>query len=165
MSPSPSKEASDYAVGYGRPPRHTRFQKGRSGNPSGRRKFSESARGQHILAQELKRTYTVREGDKIARIPASQAVIRSIVLSALKGKASAQKILFAVLEQQAEPAQNGPQNINVRFVEPNNLRLENLSDAELNGLERLLEKAESSKDLLLRHLSDAELERIARGEV
>jgi len=29
-------EKRDYAVGYGRPPRHTRFEKGRSGNPKGR---------------------------------------------------------------------------------------------------------------------------------
>lgn len=27
-----------YAVGYGKPPHHTRFQKGKSGNPAGRRK-------------------------------------------------------------------------------------------------------------------------------
>jgi hypothetical protein len=26
----------DYEVGYGRPPRHTRFKPGRSGNPRGR---------------------------------------------------------------------------------------------------------------------------------
>lgn len=27
---------ADYEVGYGKPPRHTRFQPGRSGNPRGR---------------------------------------------------------------------------------------------------------------------------------
>jgi hypothetical protein len=29
--------AADYEVGYGRPPVHTRFRKGQSGNPRGRR--------------------------------------------------------------------------------------------------------------------------------
>ena len=30
----------EYAVGKGRPPQHTRFRKGQSGNPTGRRKGS-----------------------------------------------------------------------------------------------------------------------------
>ena len=32
----PSDKESDYEVGYGKPPRHSRFVKGRSGNPRGR---------------------------------------------------------------------------------------------------------------------------------
>ena len=32
----PSDKKGDYEVGYGKPPRNTRFQKGQSGNPSGR---------------------------------------------------------------------------------------------------------------------------------
>jgi hypothetical protein len=33
----------EYQVGYGKPPRHTRFKKGRSGNPSGRPRKPEPA--------------------------------------------------------------------------------------------------------------------------
>jgi Family of unknown function (DUF5681) len=40
----------DTKVGYKRPPRHTRFQPGRSGNPRGRQK------GLHNLASDVKRT-------------------------------------------------------------------------------------------------------------
>ena len=32
----PREKSGDYEVGYGRPPRHTRFAKGQSGNPRGR---------------------------------------------------------------------------------------------------------------------------------
>src|SRR5215831_15557093 len=32
----PSDEKGEYRVGYGRPPRHSRFAKGQSGNPKGR---------------------------------------------------------------------------------------------------------------------------------
>jgi len=32
----PPETPRDYVVGYGKPPLHTRFQKGRSGNPNGR---------------------------------------------------------------------------------------------------------------------------------
>jgi hypothetical protein len=31
-------EPNNYHVGYGRPPRHTQFKPGRSGNPAGRPK-------------------------------------------------------------------------------------------------------------------------------
>jgi hypothetical protein len=37
MSKPPKKHA-DYEVGYGRPPVHTRFPAGKSGNPAGGRK-------------------------------------------------------------------------------------------------------------------------------
>ena len=34
----PPRKSGDYSVGYGKPPKATRFQKGRSGNPTGRPK-------------------------------------------------------------------------------------------------------------------------------
>jgi hypothetical protein len=36
MTKNRTKPPSDYAVGYGRPPAHSRFQPGQSGNPRGR---------------------------------------------------------------------------------------------------------------------------------
>ena len=36
------RQSSDGAVGYGRPPGHTRFTKGKSGNPTGRVKDSKN---------------------------------------------------------------------------------------------------------------------------
>ena len=32
----PPETPRDYQVGYGKPPRHTRFKRGQSGNPRGR---------------------------------------------------------------------------------------------------------------------------------
>jgi hypothetical protein len=36
------KDDDDYSVGYGRPPRNSRFQSGKSGNPKGRPRGSKS---------------------------------------------------------------------------------------------------------------------------
>lgn len=38
----PAETRSEYEVGYGKPPVHSRFQKGRSGNPKGRKKGSKN---------------------------------------------------------------------------------------------------------------------------
>jgi hypothetical protein len=35
---SEEHEEQDYQVGYGRPPKHSRFRKGQSGNPGGKRR-------------------------------------------------------------------------------------------------------------------------------
>jgi hypothetical protein len=67
---------SDDAVGYGRPPKATRFRKGESGNPRGRPKGSKNKhpalneeRMKAILLQEAYRTITVRDGEKKVTVP------------------------------------------------------------------------------------------------
>jgi hypothetical protein len=53
---------ADYEVGYGRPPDHTRFKKGRSGNPRGRPQGRTNARS--IVSRAISEKVTIREGDK-----------------------------------------------------------------------------------------------------
>jgi hypothetical protein len=38
------RPSGDYEVGYGKPPKHTRFKPGQSGNPKGRPKASKDFR-------------------------------------------------------------------------------------------------------------------------
>jgi hypothetical protein len=86
-------------VGYGKPPVHSRFRKGQSGNPTGKRRQDEAERAQAIILEEAFRLLTVREGDKVTRMPALQAVIRSQIASAAKGNVPAQRAIVKAIQE------------------------------------------------------------------
>jgi len=81
-------------VGYRRPPRSTRFQKGRSGNPRGRPKNTK--RGlpyDHVLGQMV----TVREEGRERRVTAAEAFLLHLTKRGLEGdSASARSSLAAI---------------------------------------------------------------------
>lgn len=84
----------DYKVGYGRPPEHTRFRKGQSGNPGGRRKEARR-RIDEIVREEAFRLVRVREGDEVREMTTIEAVLRSQTQLAVKGNGSAQRAILA----------------------------------------------------------------------
>ena len=56
----PAEITRDYAVGYGKPPVHTRFQKGKSGNPKGRPRGMKNM--STLLSTALSATIVVANG-------------------------------------------------------------------------------------------------------
>ncbi|MET4808189.1 DUF5681 domain-containing protein [Limibacillus sp. MBR-115] len=88
--PQPNPE--DDRVGYGRPPRQHRFRKGQSGNPRGRPKGSLNVLD--LLAIELNRKLTLREGDRTRVDSKLAAIIARFVESGLKGDP---KVMMALI--------------------------------------------------------------------
>jgi len=81
----------DYEVGYGKPPKHTRFKPGQSGNPKGRPKGCQNMRTEleNILNQPIK----AQENGKTKTLTIRKAVLQKIAHDALKGERHAQEML------------------------------------------------------------------------
>jgi hypothetical protein len=78
---------NDKEVGYGRPPRHSRFTKGQSGNPKGRPKGTKNLKTD--LTEELQETILVREGTHAIKISKQRAIVKTLIAKTLKGDARA----------------------------------------------------------------------------
>jgi hypothetical protein len=76
----PPDDERDYEVGYGKPPRHTRFELGRSGNPRGRPGGSKNM--STLLSEALKEPVIVVENGRRRKIAKRQAIITQLDLPA-----------------------------------------------------------------------------------
>ncbi len=81
----------NYEVGYGKPPKHTRFKPGQSGNPQGRPPKTRNFKTD--LLEELSGQITVTEGGKSKTISRQQAMIKRTIEKALKGDLRAIQML------------------------------------------------------------------------
>jgi hypothetical protein len=110
-----SKGSANFEVGRCKPPRHSRWKPGKSGNPNGRPK---GAKGKHKLQdailqkaretflEEGKRKITIREGDKVVTMEAYQIAVRSTFVAAAKGSAMAQRtVIQTMMAAEAEISQ------------------------------------------------------------
>jgi hypothetical protein len=103
-----STSNSANTVGRGRPPLHTRFQKGQSGNPSGKPGPAKLAkqRFQRALFAALEGTTEDLELSKPENVVA--ALARRMALDAVAGRGAAQRQLLSLLDKEvAKEAQVG----------------------------------------------------------
>ena len=100
----PRDTERDYEVGYGKPPRETRFVKGRSGNPRGRPRGAKSFTA--LLSDKLNEPVTVAENGGRRKISKREAIVTQLVNRSAAADFRAIKILLDIvrdIERQAEP--------------------------------------------------------------
>jgi hypothetical protein len=95
---------SKYAVGYGKPPRSTRFKPGQSGNPNGRARKSTTF--DDDIEKELRTFIVIRENGKQKRITKRQAIAKQHVNRALQGDIKSTALLFQKRQQNRSDQQD-----------------------------------------------------------
>ena len=105
----PFDKQRDYEVGYGKPPRSTRFKKGQSGNPRGRSSGSKNL--STLLSEALNELVIVTENGRRRKVSKREAIIKQLVNQSANGDWRAVKMLLEILrdiEGQTEPAADEP---------------------------------------------------------
>ena len=99
----PGDKDGDYDVGYGKPPRHTRFVKGQSGNPRGRTTGAKNLRT--LLTEALNETVIATENGGRRKVTKRRAIITQLVNRSATADFRAIKILLDIvrdIERQSE---------------------------------------------------------------
>jgi len=95
-----AEDENDYKVGPGRPPLHTRFRKGQSGNPGGRRKKNLPA----LLADALNEPVFVTIDGERRQITKREAVVHQLVNKSTTADLRATKMLFDMIKDAEQKA-------------------------------------------------------------
>jgi Family of unknown function (DUF5681) len=113
---SQEDDDEDSGVGYGQPPRSTRFTKGRSGNPAGRpRRRHREAPYEAVLGQMV----TIRENGTERRVTAAEAYLLLVAKQGMEGDSAATRASLDMIEEgRRRRSASGPPNIVVPLVAP-----------------------------------------------
>jgi len=129
---SQSEADSTKRIGYRNPPEATRFKKGRSGNPNGRRKGSLNVAT--VFARTLREKVVVNENGQRKTITKFEAAIKQFVNRAASGDLRALQLLVN-LSREAETREGQSQ--------PNRLAL---SESDQKVMEGILKRLQAVKN-------------------
>jgi hypothetical protein len=78
-------DQTNYEVGYGKPPKHSRFKKGQSGNPRGRKRSLQRGGWENSLSKYLFEYRTVRIDGKKQKLQVFDIMALRVIGNALGG--------------------------------------------------------------------------------
>jgi hypothetical protein len=97
-----------YRVGRNRPPKESRFPKGKSGNPKGRPKGSRNLA--NVLDKELKKSVMLTENGVRRKVDKATAIVKRQLHEALEGDQRSFNSLLKIMDQHStnESASESP---------------------------------------------------------
>jgi hypothetical protein len=109
-----SSETGREELGYGKPPKATRFQKGRSGNPRGRPRNRHRDIPYDMLLGQM---VTVREDGRERRVTAAEAFILQLTKKGLEGDSASARASLAAIEsaRAARTARGDDETLRIRI--------------------------------------------------
>ena len=131
----------DYEVGYRKPPTHTRFKPGESGNPRGRPRGTKNLKTD--LSEELGEKIEIREGDRSRKVSKQRALIKSQTNKAIKGDTRAAAFLGSLMMRLLDTGEGAPETEDELF------------DDELQILKAFEERTRSAREPRTSDGSDA----------
>ena len=87
----------DDKTGYCKPPKHSRFKPGQSGNPLGRPRKNRSI--ETMIKRELDQMVVIKEGGREIRLRKVEALIKQLVNRAISGDQKPMQLVIAHLEK------------------------------------------------------------------
>lgn len=99
---------AEYKVGYRRPPEHSRFKPGQSGNPTGRPTGRPNAKT--MFERVIHKKVSVRQGESTREMPMLEAMVEAHAVKGIKGDVRSAGLVLNLLpkagllgDQQHEP--------------------------------------------------------------
>ena len=109
----PIDEERDYEVGYSKPPRHTRFVKGQSGNPRGRPPGAKNMKT--LLTKALNQLVVVTDHGGRRKVSKREAIVTQLVNRSAKADFKAIQILLGMLRD--IESDTDPHSVDPTFTE------------------------------------------------
>lgn len=91
------KKSGDYEIGKGKPPKHSQFQSGQSGNPKGRPKGSKNV--DQVLSKILNEKITITDAGKKMIVDKLEGALRVLFNKSFEGRPQSLKLLMDLFKE------------------------------------------------------------------